>query len=355
MRVLAFNVYLCGKNTIFGIIIVRKIMKFLFAGIIFLLLVVACGENKNPDVSQFRKERKILRLEQDLFALDARNPDIEDVGRKYGRYFKTYAGGVLMLGNVSDSAFSHLLSLFLQDSIIREVYDTVAFKYPNMRAQEKDLSEAFAYYAYYFPGRVIPQVYTHISGFNQSVVVDSAAVGISLDNYLGDCVFYSMLSVPVPMYARGKMTGDDIVRDLLSGWLSAECSFSPQKNDLISGMIYQGKIIYLLRKLLPQYEERRILGFTGEQLEWCESNEKQIWGFFVENKYLFSTQQKLILKYLNDAPYTSGMPLESPGKTAAWAGFRIVEAYVKKSGVTPEELVEEQDYHKILRVAAYRP
>lgn len=355
MGVLAFNVYLCGKNTIFGIIIVRKVMKFLFAGVIFLLLAAACRENKNPDVSQFRKERKILRLEQDLFALNAENPDIKGIYDKYGRYFDVYAEGVLRLGNVSDSAFGHLLSLFLRDTIIREVYDTVAFKYPDMKAQEKDLSEAFAYYAYYFPGRTIPQVYTHISGFNQSVVVDSAVIGVSLDNYLGDCVFYSMLSVPVPMYARANMTGDYIVRDLLSGWLSAEHSFSPQKNDLISGMVYQGKIIYLLRKLLPQYEFRRILGFTQEQLEWCENNEKQIWGFFVENKYLFSTQQKLILKYLNDAPYTSGMPSESPGRTTAWTGFKIVEAYMEKSGLTPEELVNEQDYHKILRVAAYRP
>lgn len=61
------------------------------------------------------------------------------------------------------------------------------------------------------------------------------------------------------------------------------------------------------------------------------------------------------MKYLNDAPYTSGMPTESPGRTPAWVGFRIVEAYMKKSGATFEELMKEQDYHKILRVGAYRP
>lgn len=330
-------------------------MKFLFTCIIFLCLVTGCRESGRPDVGKWRQERKILRLDRDLFALDANAPDVESIHRKYGRYFDVYATGVLQLGQVSDTMFPHLLSLFLQDTVIREVYDTVATRYPVLTAQEKDLSDAWAYYAYYFPDKVIPQVYAHISGFNQSVVVDSAEVGISLDNYLGDCVFYSMLAVPVPMYARRKMTGEDMVRDIMTGWFNAEFVFRPQKNDFISGMIYQGKIVSLLRRVLPDYEFARVLGFSPEQLEWCENNESQIWSFLIENDFLFSTQQKLMLKYLNDAPYTSGMPVESPGRAVVWSGWRIVEEYMKKTEITLPELMQEQDYHKILRIAAYRP
>lgn len=330
-------------------------MKFLFTCIIFLCLITGCRESGRPDVGKWRQERKILRLDRDLFALDANAPDVESIHRKYGRYFDVYATGVLQLGQVSDTLFPHLLSLFLQDTVIREVYDTVATRYPELTAQEKDLSDAWAYYAYYFPDKVIPQVYAHISGFNQSVVVDSAEVGISLDNYLGDCVFYSMLAVPVPMYARRKMTGEDMVRDIMTGWFNAEFVFRPQKNDFISGMIYQGKIVSLLRRVLPDYDFARVLGFSPEQLEWCENNESRIWSFLIENDFLFSTQQKLMLKYLNDAPYTSGMPVESPGRAVVWSGWRIVEEYMRKTEITLPELMREQDYHKILRIAAYRP
>lgn len=330
-------------------------MKFLFTCIIFLCLITGCRESGRPDVGKWRQERKILRLDRDLFALDANAPDVESIHRKYGRYFDVYATGVLQLGQVCDTLFPHLLSLFLQDTVIREVYDTVATRYPELTAQEKDLSDAWAYYAYYFPDKVIPQVYAHISGFNQSVVVDSAEVGISLDNYLGDCVFYSMLAVPVPMYARRKMTGEDMVRDIMTGWFNAEFVFRPQKNDFISGMIYQGKIVSLLRRVLPDYDFARVLGFSPEQLEWCENNESRIWSFLIENDFLFSTQQKLMLKYLNDAPYTSGMPVESPGRAVVWSGWRIVEEYMRKTEITLPELMREQDYHKILRIAAYRP
>ena len=61
-----------------------------------------------------------------------------------------------------------------------------------------------------------------------------------------------MLAVPVPVYARQKMTREDIVRDALTGWLTVEFVFRPLKNDLISGMIYQGKIMYLLQQILPE-------------------------------------------------------------------------------------------------------
>ncbi len=332
-------------------------MKFHIWGIIlYLLCCVGCRENTRPDVSSLLREIKIKRLDLAVFRLDTLNPDIHALHREYGRYFDVYTNGVLQLGYWSDSDFADLFALFLQDPVMREVADSVAGKYPDMDKQEKQLASAWAYYAYYFPKRSIPEVYTHISGFNQSIIVDSMAVGISLDNYLGEkCAFYSMLAVPVPVYARKRMTGNDIVRDAVVGWLYTEFPFHPRKNDLISGMIYQGKIMYLVEKLFPEEAPYWWLGFSQEQWDWCEENEDRIWGFLVENEYLFSTQQRLIMKYLNDAPFTSGMPAESPGRAVVWTGLKIVEKYMEKTSTAPEGLMEEQDYHKMLRVAGYRP
>lgn len=332
-------------------------MKFHICGIILCLLCCAgCRENTCPDVRNLLREVKIKRLDLASFQADTLKPDVEALHQEFGRYFDVYTNGVLQLGYWSDPDFADLFGLFLKDPVMREVADSVADKYPDMDRQEKQLASAWAYYAYYFPQRSIPHIYTHISGFNQSVIVDSLAIGISLDNYLGEkCAFYSMLAVPVPVYARKKMTENDIARDALVGWLYAEFPFQPQKNDLISGMIYQGKIVYLVEKLFPEEAPHWLLGFSKEQWDWCEGNEGQIWGFLVENEYLFSTQQRLIMKYLNDAPFTSGMPTESPGRAVVWSGFKIVEKYMKKTNASPEELMKEQDYHKILRVAGYRP
>ena len=331
-------------------------MKFSIVGIILGVCLGGCHSNNKPDIQNLVREIEIKRLDKDVFALDPLNPDVQKLYEKYGRYFDIYTGGILNLGTRSDSGFVHLFSLFVKDSVMREVADSVAVAYPDMDKQEKQFAKAWAYYACYFPDRVIPEIYTHISGFNQSVVVDSAAIGISLDNYLGEkCIFYSMLAVPVPMYVRKKMTEKDIVRDALTGWISAEFTFRPRKNDLISGMIYQGKITYLLEKLFPDESQSWLLGFTPQQEEWCRNNESRIWAFWIENDYLFTTQQRLIMKYLNDAPFVSGMPVESPGKTAGWTGYQIIKKYMEKTDTTLEMLMQEQDYHKILRVAGYRP
>lgn len=331
-------------------------MKYVIAVIILGVLLAGCQEKSKPDVKRLMQKVDIERLDKAIFTLDTLHPDLQKIHQEYGRYFDVYVQGVLNLGAVGDTSFPQLFSLFIKDPVMREVADSVQIVYPNMDMQEKQLAWAWAYYSYYFPGRVIPTVYTHISGFNQSVIVDSAAIGVSLDNYLGEnCGFYSMLAVPIPMYARKKMTGNDIARDALSGWMSAEFPFRPSKNDLISGMIYQGKIVYVLAKLFPNETQNWLFGFTKEQEEWCRQNESQIWGFLIENDYLFTTQQRLITKYLNDAPFTSGMPEESPGKTIVWSGYQIVTKYMEKTGISLEELMKEQDYHKILRVAGYRP
>ena len=331
-------------------------MKFILVVIILVISLGGCKKEKHPNVKSLVKDVKIERLDRDVFALDTLNPNVKDLYQKYGRYFDVYAQGVLNLGSVKSPDFPELLGVFIKDPLMRELADSVAVAYGELEQQEEQLSWAWAYYSYYFPEKVIPQIYTHISGFNQSVIVDSAAIGIALDNYLGEkCVFYDLLANPIPMYARRKMTRDDIIRDALMGWCNIEFVFRPKKNDLLSGMIYQGKIVYLLEKLFPNAPENWLLGFSREQEKWCIDNEEQMWSFLIENEYLFSTQQQLILKYLNEAPFTSGMPKESPGKAVVWSGYQIVKAYVEKTGATLEALMQEQDYHKILRLAGYRP
>lgn len=329
-------------------------MRFIIIGVILGGIIWGCRfDRKSTEVN---KGVEIIRFDRDLFALNREAPEIREVDSGDLAFFKLYVEGILQLGKVEAAELPELLSLFLQDSIILEVYDSVALKYPDMKIQEKELSAAFANYAKYFPEKPIPKVYTYISGFNQSVVVDSNFVGISLDNYLGeDCVFYKMLSTPIPRYIARRMTEREIVRDVLYGWLNAEYPFHPAHLDLLGGIIYQGKIMYLLEKLLPDYTQERLFGFTSEQMEWCRNSESGIWAFMVDNEYLFENQQMLFRKYLNEAPFSSGMPQESPGRAVVWCGYRIVKDYLRKQGATIRELMAEQDYHKILRGAGYRP
>jgi hypothetical protein len=71
---------------------------------------------------------------------------------------------------------------------------------------------------------------------------------------------------------------------------------------------------------------------------------------------LFSVDQNQIMKFLSDGPTTNGFPKESPGAIGQWLGWKIVEAYVKNNpAITPEQLMKEQDYKKILHDSRYKP
>lgn len=331
-------------------------MKFLFVIVVFSLFLASCRKNRTASDPSFSGGIKIIRFDSLLFTLEPENPDLEKISSGDRRFFNMYSRGVIQLGDISAIDYPHLLSLFLTDTVIREIYDTVRRKYPDLRLQEEELGDAFSRYHHFFPEKQIPRIYAHISGFNQSVVVDSALIGISLDNYLGeDCIFYKLLATPIPVYMRRKMNADRMVYDVLYGWVSSEFPFRPQKTDLLSGLIYQGKIVWLLKELLPRRDGEYLFGYTPGQLQWCRENERGIWAFLVENEYLFENRQMLFRKYLYDAPFSSGMPVESPGKAVVWSGYRIVEKYMKNGQGSLRELMEEQDYHKILRIAAYRP
>ena len=152
------------------------------------------------------------------------------------------------------------------------------------------------------------------------------------------------------------MDGAYIPSDAMKGWLQSEWTEPPSNADLLSHMIYAGKIQYALKKLMPEEADTLITGYSAAQLDWCRKNEKNVWSFFIDHKLLFATELNLIMKYVTEGPTTGGFPKESPGNLGQWIGYKIVESYAKRK--TPNDLaalLNENDYKKILQEAGYKP
>ena len=63
-----------------------------------------------------------------------------------------------------------------------------------------------------------------------------------------------------------------------------------------------------------------------------------------------------ISKYLNPAPYSKGMPIESPGQVAVWVGWNIVNEFMSKNqDVTISELFQIKEAQYILNQSKYKP
>ena len=59
---------------------------------------------------------------------------------------------------------------------------------------------------------------------------------------------------------------------------------------------------------------------------------------------------------MKPAPYSKGIPVESPGQVAVWVGWNIVNEFMANNkDVTISELFEIKDAQYILNKSKYKP
>lgn len=323
-----------------------------------LLILISCQRNPlKVDVSEIGLKLNLQRLDQDIFKITPENLrlKIPELKQHYGSFFDAYNLNVLALGDPSDPLYSNYLTAFLTDSVRVLSHQKIDSVFNDLTGVQKKLEEGFRHFKYYFPGKKIPQVITIVSGFNQSVVMTADAIGISLDNYLGaDCPFYKSLAIP--SYKRENMKAEKIPTDVLFAWGISEFLYDETNNNLLSQMIYQGKMIYFLDAMFPDEPDYLKLGYAPEKFDWCKKNESAMWTYLVEHKLLFSSERMNIVRLINPAPFTSIFSADSPGRAGIWIGWQIVKKYMKKNpGTTLPELMVNNDYQRILNESGYSP
>ena len=152
------------------------------------------------------------------------------------------------------------------------------------------------------------------------------------------------------------MYKEKISTDCMKTWAKTEWEFNDSVDNVMSNMLYRGKLLYLVKSMFPEEHDTLVTGFTSRELKWVEANEKQIWDYIVEHKLLFETDYMTINKLVNPAPFTAGFPKESPGRTVNWLGWTIIEEYMKRNkNTTLEQLMNDDDYQKILEQSKYHP
>lgn len=339
-------------------------MKTRYQVILFIVALTLCFGScrKNPyrvSVSSIDVEIEIRRLEKDLFSL---NPEditskLPELKEKYNGFLQLFSY-VINTGEINDTSFNDLIVSFCTDKQNNEVYDLTIELFPDLKPVERGLENAFRHYLYYFPGKVVPKIFSCISGFNNSIITGDSVLGIGLDRYLGaDCEYYPQLEIFSYMSAR--MTPEYILPDCMYGWGASEYDF-PSMNysddNVITEMIHEGKLRYFMKCMLPDLPDEIIFGFNPGQMKFCRNNESQMWQYMVENDLVFKTDRFIIRKLVGDAPFTSYFTNESPGKAAVWIGFRIVEAYMAKNRrTTLEALMKNENIQDILDKAKYNP
>ncbi len=263
------------------------------------------------------------------------------------------AFGRIAMDNTDQSTFFISLREYFSHTMLNKIYQDALTTFSDVSGYEKELSSANTLVSEHFLGKSLPELAMHVSGFRENVIILNNLISISIDKYLGDD-YQGYLDFFQP-FERQQMQSKYIVRDYIKAWLMSDIiKDDTNEQSLLSSMIYEGKVLYALSQLLPDRSANDIIGYTPQQLAWCTSNEKNIWQKLVKENYLFSTDHMVITRLINDAPYTSLIAQESPGRIGAWAGWQIVNKYAQKKNASLEEIIAT-DAQTILKEAKYNP
>ena len=331
-------------------------IRSIFPFFLFLIFFVSCKNSNRFKIDTSNPAKvTIERIDKQILAMDTSNilSSINELSAKHPEFYAEYID-IWEMHPTDTADICQLFREFLTDTMLISVHKDVEKTFDNIVAIEQKISIGYTYINHYFPEIRLPEICFFVGGFNRSLITGSTFIGVGTDLYLGrDYERYKMLTYD---YLTYNMDPESIPVDVISTILVNVFRQTGEKDRLIDNMLYQGKMLYLLSVFLPDESGENIVGYSKEQFKWCEQYEDAVWATIIDQKDLFSSDYSLIRKYMNDAPFTAPVSQESPGRLGAWVGWQIVKSYMERNtDVSLRDLVEENDYQKILEKSGYRP
>lgn len=341
----------------------NKFKSLLNLSLSFLILFMSSCSNDllDVDVSKIEVSLEVIRLDDAVFIEDwSENPNAnKQLKEKYKGYYDLYSQFILNNpSSVNDSLMQIYMSRFANDPTMRQFYEAESklFGGSKFDPYTLELTNAFRYFSYYFPKEQIPTIVLYQSGFNYKIVPNDTILGIGLEWYLGSDneLIKKLSNQAFPDFEKEKMQPKFLVVDAVKGFLKVKFQDYEQTDNLLSEMVFYGKILYLTDALLKDKSDADKMDYSDQEWEWMSNNEKQIWTYLAENNLLFEKDLRLISQWINDGPFTTGLPQESPSRAGIFIGWKMVEQYMKKHPETTlQQLVQLSDYNRIL--SSYKP
>lgn len=243
----------------------------------------------------------------------------------------------------------------MKDTLQKEIESEVAKTFLDMSAINDDLELLFKHIKYYFPTTTIPKtimVATDVDYRNKIILTDSLLF-VSLSSYLGsEHFFYEGIA----RFHAQNFRKEQIEVDVAHAFAKAKTP-NPQSSQLIAHFIYEGKKLYLMKQLLSLTPEHELFSFTPEELEFARANEVNIWEYFVSREMLFSTDRKLLSRFIDPAPFSKfylDFDNETPGGIGRYIGYQIVYSFMTNNDVSLQSMFL-QDAETIFNNAKYKP
>ncbi|GGD13601.1 gliding motility lipoprotein GldB [Flavobacterium orientale] len=308
------------------------------------MFLFSCNEKSSlpKEIEELSVDLNIVRF--DKFLYETPISEFKTMRSEYSVFFPE---------EIADSVFINKI----QDPLYRELYEEVQKKYSDFTPVQNEIEDLYRHIKFYFPDFKMPSTITTLISemeYQNKVILTDSLMILSLDLYLGKDHKYYVGEFPG--YFCQTFERSQILPDIVTEF-NTKVTTPARDRMFISQMIYYGKELYLKDILLPDYADYDKIGYTKEQLEWCEANENEMWLNFIQESYLYSTDLKLVHRFIAPAPFSKfylDIDNESTGRVGVWLGWQIVRSYMKNNNVSLQQLLA-MDARELFELSRYKP
>jgi hypothetical protein len=159
-----------------------------------MLLCIGCQWQLKPNDVDAEEQRVSIQRYDRIEALYLTTGDysaLQQMNTVYPKQTRMLLEDVLQLGKVNDRDINNKFLYFFQDSTLQMMLSDVQHEFADMDDVNQEMAASFERLKEELPDMEIPEIYTQIGSFDQSIVVGNNTLGVSLDKYLGiDYPFY---------------------------------------------------------------------------------------------------------------------------------------------------------------------
>lgn len=306
-----------------------------------LFLSISCKKDieKKVDVSKIEVAISVIRFEQKFYEADENT--LPNLKMEFPYLFPAQ----------NDSIWLNKI----KDKEERELYNKSQEVFGDFEREKAQIVDLFKHVKYEHLNFEPPKIITLITNldYRSKIVYADSLLFVSLDMYLGK---NSEVYQDFPVYLSQNFDKSQLVVDMASA--ISDRFFTPEKSrQFLDIVVGAGKKMMMIDRYLPSVSDAQKIGYSEAEYGWALVNEAQIWKYFIENKLLYSTDSKLVDRFMADAPFSKfyiDIDKESPGRIGVWLGWQIVKSYMDNNNVTLQQLLQT-DAEEIFNKSKYKP
>ncbi|MEX1190890.1 MAG: hypothetical protein WEA99_02885 [Brumimicrobium sp.] len=318
---------------------------------ILMLILFSCSENR-LDVNIESIKVNIEHVNVDSLYRDANLQEAKD----HHKTLKSKLDDLYLFEvsqniqkNVDTSSYKSIYD-FYQSEYIKTLEKEKLALFETMKLKKPIINNGFRYLKYHFNDVKIPMHIIYMNKLFSTIHCSDSSISVGLESYMSpeNKTVKEIPNNQLYQWQKDRMNEEYITRDLLMHWIQVHL-FDEIDSKLAEHIVQAGKLLYILNATIPNAEERIILRYSSEDLEWAKENEKMTWDYLVKEQFLFENNDRDKANFLNEGPQTIGLPEESPDRMGQFIGYQMVKGYMSKNKALSLQKLLEEDYNSILQ------